>query len=46
MNLLSNATSHLLEDAMRVRRAQNTVASFTSEEEHARLCPVCHTRRN
>jgi len=46
MNLITNATSHLLEDPRRVRRAQNTVASYTSETEHARLCPVCHTRRN
>jgi len=46
MNLISNATSHLLEDPNRIRRAQNTVASFTSEEGHSRLCPVCHSRRN
>ena len=46
MNLLTNATSHLLEDPRRVRRAQNTVASYTSETEHARVCPVCHVRRN
>ena len=46
MNLLSNASSHLLEDPRRVRRAQNTVASYTSEDEHARVCPVCHTKRN
>ena len=46
MNLLTNATSHLLEDPRRVRRAQNAVASYTSETEHARVCPVCHARRN
>lgn len=46
MNLLSNASSHLLEDPNRVRRAQNTVASYTSETEHARVCPICHSRRN
>jgi len=46
MNLLTNATSHLIEDPRRVRRAQNTVASYTSETEHARVCPVCHSRRN
>lgn len=46
MNLLSNATSHLLEDPRRIRRAQNVVASYTSETEHARVCPVCHSRRN
>jgi len=46
INLLTNATSHLLEDPRRVRRAQNAIASYTSETEHARLCPVCHTKRN
>ena len=46
MNLLTNATSHLLEDPRRVRTAQNAVASYTSETEHARVCPVCHSRRN
>ena len=46
MNLISNATSHLLEDPRRVRIAQNAVASYTSANEHARICPVCHSRRN
>ncbi len=46
LNLLTNATSHLLEDPRRVRRAQNTVASYTSADEHARVCPVCHAHRN
>jgi len=45
MNLMTNASSHLLEDPRRVRRAQAAVQSYTSETEHARLCPVCHTRR-
>lgn len=46
MNLITNAASHLLEDPRRVRSAQNAVASYTSEAEHARVCPVCHVRRN
>ena len=46
MNLITSATSHLLEDPRRVRRAQQTVADYTSENEHARVCPVCHSRRN
>jgi hypothetical protein len=46
MNLLSNATSHILEDPRRVRRAQDAVANYTSEDQHARVCPVCHARRN
>jgi len=46
MNLITQATSHIMEDPQRVRRAQLTVADFTSENEHARVCPVCHSRRN
>ncbi|KKN40489.1 hypothetical protein LCGC14_0732780 [marine sediment metagenome] len=46
LNLITTATSHIIEDPRKVRRAQLTVASYTSDEEHARVCPVCHTRRN
>lgn len=46
MNLMTRASSHLLEDPRRVRRAQAAVQSYTSETEHARVCPVCHARRN
>jgi len=46
MNLITQATSHIIEDPQRVRRAQLTVASYTSDQEHARVCPVCHARRN
>lgn len=46
MNLLTHATSHLIEDPKRVAIAQKAVASYTSENEHARVCPVCHIRRN
>ena len=43
MNLISNASSHLLEEPKQVRIAQDAVADYTSESEHARVCPVCHT---
>lgn len=46
MNLISNASSHLLEEPKQVRTAQDAVAAYTSEDEHTRLCPVCHTKRN
>ncbi len=45
MNLISNASSHLLEEAKQVRTAQDAVADYSSESEHARVCPVCHTTR-
>ncbi len=46
MNLITQATSHIIEDPRRVHRAQLAVASYTSAQEHARVCPVCHARRN
>jgi len=46
MNLITYATSHIIERPNVVRRAQVTVANYTHEETHALLCPVCHTRRN
>lgn len=45
MNLISNASSHLLEEPKQVRKAQDAVADYTSESEHARICPVCHAER-
>lgn len=46
MNLITNATSHLLQNPSQVRRAQNAVAAYTSSDQHERVCPVCHARRN
>lgn len=42
MNLLTHATSHLLENPNKIRQAQEAVADYASATEHARLCPVCH----
>ncbi len=46
MNLMTAASSHVIENPGRVRRTQLAVASYTSTDEHARVCPVCHARRN
>ncbi len=46
MNLFTNATSHIIENPRQVRRAQLQLAQFTSDNEHSRVCPVCHSRRN
>jgi len=46
MNLISNASSHIIERADRVRQAQLAVANYTHEDTHARICPVCHASRN
>lgn len=45
MNLISWASSHLLESPYQVRRAQLAAASFADRVEHHRICPVCHRAR-
>ncbi len=42
MNLISYASSHLLERPDQVRRAQNTVAEYAHEHTEHRECPLCH----
>ena len=44
-NLITYASSHLLEAPAEVARAQQTAADFGSEERHARTCPICHRAR-
>lgn len=46
MNLITRASSHLIELPQRVRQAQLAVANYTYEHEHARICPLCHATRN
>lgn len=45
VNLISQATSHIIEDARQVVRAQRAAASFTAEAEHRRICPTCSRAR-
>lgn len=42
VNLITWASSHLIREPARVRQAQIAAATFTSQEEHAQLCPLCH----
>jgi len=42
MNLISYASSHLLERPDQVRRAQNTVADYAHEHANHLECPLCH----
>jgi len=44
MNLLSWASSHIIREPRKIQAAMNTIATFASEQEHARICPLCHTR--
>lgn len=45
MNLITFATSHVIERGPTVRQAQLAVANYTAEHQHARVCPVCHAVR-
>ena len=45
VNLITRASSHLLEAPHEVRRAQLAAATFTDEEQHHRICPTCRRER-
>ena len=45
MNLITWASSHIIESPDRIQRALNASATFTSESQHATICPLCQTRR-
>lgn len=46
INLISYASSHIIENPHRIRQAQLTVANHTYDTEHHRTCPICHTNLN
>jgi len=45
VNLVTWASSHIVRRPEKIQRALNASATFTSESEHARVCPLCHTRQ-
>jgi len=45
MNLVSFATSHLMDEPKRIHRAQSAIAAYTDAETHALTCPVCRRSR-
>ena len=45
VNLVTWASSHVIREPQRIQRTLGTAASFTAEQEHARICSVCHARR-
>jgi hypothetical protein len=45
MNLITWASSHIIQSPERIQRALNAGATFTSESQHATICPLCQTRR-
>jgi len=45
MNLITWAGSHIVRSPERIQRALNAGATFTSESQHATICPLCQTRR-
>jgi len=44
VNLITWATSHIIESPRERRRALQASAGFTEQSEHARTCPLCRTR--
>lgn len=45
INLVTWASSHLLESPRQVTRARQAAADFVDRTEHRRICPVCHRAR-
>jgi hypothetical protein len=45
LNLVTWASSHVIREPHRIQRTLDTAASFTAEQEHACICPLCHARR-
>jgi hypothetical protein len=45
MNLITWASSHIIQSPERIQRALNAGATFTLESQHATICPLCQTRR-
>jgi predicted Zn-dependent peptidase len=45
LNLLTDATSHMVLDPGQVVRSQRNIAQITAADAHERYCPVCHKRR-
>ncbi len=45
VNLITWATSHIIEEPRERHRALAASAGFTSEGQHASICPLCQTRR-
>ncbi len=41
MNLITWASSHVIRSPERIQRALNAGATFTSESQHATICPLC-----
>ncbi len=46
MNLLTFAASHLLKEPKQIIKTRKVIDSYVIEESHARVCPICRTRRN
>ncbi len=44
-NLITYATSHLLEEPKRINKALNAAADYADQSAHAAICPVCRHSR-
>ena len=44
LNLMTWATSHVIENPRVIARTQHAIANFTGQTAHERTCPMCHRR--
>jgi hypothetical protein len=45
LNLITWASSHIVQSPEKIQRAMIASATFTSESEHSSVCPLCHTKQ-
>ena len=45
-NLITWASSHVIREPQRRLRTMSTAATFVSQRDHARICPLCHIKHN
>jgi hypothetical protein len=45
MNLITYASTHLIEEPRQIQRAMKAAADFAGAETHDRTCPLCHRKR-
>lgn len=45
MNLITWASSHVVQEPVRIARVQRETAEWVAAAEHRQLCPVCHRAR-
>lgn len=45
LNIMTWASSHVIREPQRIQRTLATAATFTADQEHTQICPLCHSHR-